>query len=182
MEIRRTTRRCIHTFMHTFLPRIRRCWRGPRSMLHRFKNGAHHETQILAITSVSKRKHSSGNRISWTSGQGTEVHKILVTTCMIFKDALTLCCDSGRDFFPGGSRCVFVGWRGAPLCTPKDEHVTFKSRRARTRCEISKAELSTKQKSRPSQVYQSTSTQVVTEFRGPLDLKNCLVTENCPVA
>ena len=96
MEIRRTTRRCIHTFMHTLLPRIRRCWRGPRSMSHRFKNGAHHETKILAITSVSKRKHSSGNRISWTSGQGTEVHKIMVTTCMIFKGALTLCCDSWR--------------------------------------------------------------------------------------
>ena len=45
----------------------------------------------------------------------------------------------------------------------------FKSCDARTRCEISEAELSTKKKSRPSQVYQSAGTQVVTEFRGPLD-------------
>ena len=65
----------------------------------------------------------------------------------------------------------------APLYTPqkmntspKDEHVTFKSRRARTRCEISKAELSMKKETRPAQVYQSASTQVVTEFRGPLDV------------
>ena len=71
--------------------------------------------------------------------------------------------------FPGESSCIFVGCRGAPSCTPKDDHVMFKSRHARTRCEISKAELSTKKKSRPSQVYQSAGTQVVTEFRGPLD-------------
>ena len=44
-----------------------------------------------------------------------------------------------------------------------------KSRHARTRCEIPKAELSTNKKSLPSQVYQSAGTQVVTEFRGPLD-------------
>ena len=39
---------------------------------------------------AQKRKRLGGNRILWTSGQVTEVHKILVTTCVYFAYALSV--------------------------------------------------------------------------------------------
>ena len=50
--------------------------------------------KFCVVACAAKRKYSSGNRISWTSGQWTEVHKILVTPCRVIKGALTLNCDS----------------------------------------------------------------------------------------
>ena len=58
--------------------------RVTRARAARFLKRNSARKKISAITSVSKRRHSSGNRISWTSGQWTEVHKIMVTTCAIF--------------------------------------------------------------------------------------------------
>ena len=100
--------------------------------------------KIKVATSGAKRRHSSGNRILWTSGQWTEVHKILLTTCAIFAHAFASRGDGCCRVLPGGSRCVLVGFSCALNAPPKEERATFKSRHVRKRYENCRAKRSAK--------------------------------------
>ena len=59
---------------------------APRTYATQFKKKLILNQSFSHVGFQRKRKRSSGNRILWTSGQVTEVHKILVTTCAIFID------------------------------------------------------------------------------------------------
>ena len=118
--------------------------------------------KIKVTTSGAKRRHSSGNRILWTSGQWTEVHKIRVTTWAIFPYACTswrgCCC----LVLPGWSSCVFVGFSCALNVPPKGARATFKTLQVHRRCPKHTANRSVKTKSASSQMHQRAGAQVVT--------------------
>ena len=105
----------------------------------------------------------------WTSGQWTEVHKILVTSCAIFPCAFASRRDCCCYVLPGGSSCVLLNFSRALNAPPEDARMTFKSRHVRRRYAKCTAKRGAKTKSASSQAHQRAGAQVVTEFCGPLD-------------
>ena len=116
----------------------------PRTYATQFKKKLILKQSFSHVGFQRKRKCSSGNRILWTSGQVTEVHKIMVTTCAIFAHVFASRGDGCCRVLPGGSRCVLVGFSCALNAPPKEERATFKSRHVRKRYENCRAKRSAK--------------------------------------
>ena len=105
----------------------------------------------------------------WTSGQWTDVHKILVTTCTIFTCAVASRGESCCYMLPGGSSCVLLSFSRVLNAPPQEARATFKPRYARRPDAKCTAKRGAKTKSTSSQAHQRAGAQVVTEFCGPLD-------------
>ena len=93
-EKRRGVEACVHRVLASramCAPEERGAVRvAPRTYATQFKKKLILKQSFSHVGFQRKRKRSSGNRILWTSGQVTEVHKILVTTCVYFAYALSV--------------------------------------------------------------------------------------------